>query len=176
MQQRKPDKSRFACLTALALPICLVSPPDLTAQVYRCEGRNGVVYSQMPCAQDAEVIVIEDVPMNSSQGSAPAGEGEGQDEPGAGAQRNDDDLGDFLTRLEAQRVAELDQFDWKIARMREQMSSPDYPNADQQSRQWMAAELKQLETERTAKLEEYAALEAEARRRAAQNASNQRQN
>jgi hypothetical protein len=140
------------------------------AQVYRCDGRDGPIFSQTPCAESAEAVSIDDSRMFSSPDSMQAAAANGAAH--AGEEGTAIDLDDFLERLEEQRSTELAQFDSQIAQIRERMSRPLYPYIGEDAQQRVENDLKRLEAGRAAKVEEYADLEAEARRRAAENEKN----
>lgn len=42
------------------LPLLIVSVSEVSAQIYKCESPNGIVFSDQPCSPKAEVVEVED--------------------------------------------------------------------------------------------------------------------
>lgn len=153
-----------------ALAVLLAVPQSLLAQVYRCETASGVIYSDMPCSESAEEIVVTgDVVDMKGVGSPTAEEPvEGAVTSDAGAQpagEGGQDLNSFLVMLRAQREEQIAQLDDQLNRLRARATGIDFIDMEPSEQDRINQEIAQLESDRASILAEYEALIAEAERR-----------
>ncbi len=143
----------------------LFSPLALQAQVYRCDGPDGPIYSQIPCEDNAEQVAILD--LQGVTGSD-VGDPEGRQEPEAIEETPTDRLNTFIATLEKQRRAHIDQINHNIETMNQQMASDDFTSTDNATKEEFRKSLLGMEMERDSIPEQYDALIDEAERRTAQ--------
>ncbi len=130
-------------------------PLSLQAQVYRCDGADGLVYSQMPCAENAERLAAYD-PVLDVEVEKPVGAVEKQ--PSA--------MENFVITLNNQRRQQMLELDGNITRLQEQIAADGEQAPDESERAAMESELSTLKSERESISDQYASLISEAERRA----------
>lgn len=147
--------------------LCAVSV-NLSAQVYRCESASGVTYSDMPCGEGSEAIVV--------QGDVVDMKGVGSDEGvardiGAAAQEQDPAMGgaktldEFLLMLRQQREEQLSIIDRQLAQLRAQSSSIDFQEMTGDEQDEITRQIASLEANRASIVSGYESLIEEAERR-----------
>jgi len=136
---------------------------SLQAQVYRCDGPSGPVYSQMPCAADAEHLVDYDP---HEEAVADAGPENGQEIAGEPAQKPPTAMENFVATLYKQRQQQIGDMDKKIDRLQNQLNNQGEGELDDGTRASITAELSTLKSERDSVSEQYVALISEAESRA----------
>ena len=141
----------------------LVFPLSLSAQVYRCDGPGGPIYSQLPCAQDAELVIIHD-PVMQKQLKNAADDGQViHQEP---VKSRADSMESFVKTLHKQRQQQLAEIDASISRLKDQLEAPDEQEQPSEPvRKHINAEVDSLQSTRLAINTQYDSLIAEAERR-----------
>ena len=142
--------------------LLLFFPLALQAQVYHCDGPNGPIYSQIPCEEDAEQVLILDSQREADDGDV------GDAEAKAVEETPTDRLNTFIASLEKQREAHIDQINHNIETMNQQMASDDFASTDNATKEEFRKSLLGMEMERDSILEQYDALIIEAEKRTAQ--------
>ena len=151
----------MARITTLIL--ILIFPLLLQAQVYRCESPNGLVYSQIPCDEDAErltrydpVAKADDNPDSNTESEADSVVEEKKLSP----------METFVTTLHNQRQQQVGEIDGNIALLKKQLDATGELAIEESNRKFLESDLEKLETERTSIVEQYARLISEAESRA----------
>lgn len=150
------------CICAMAASL-LVAFPALNAQVYRCEGPNGPVYSDMPCSDSAEEIAVE--------GMEPKAEAEAEAEavPEASAAAEVPDqrqsYRNFLGVLNSQKLFKIGEVDRELTRLKETRESAGFEDLSMADQQRVMDQIADLELERETIENEYDGLIAEMERR-----------
>lgn len=138
-------------------------PLTLQAQVYRCDTPEGTIYSQMPCADNAERLIEYD-PQVSVESDAPAStDGSEADEP---EDRQPTGMEAFIFTLERQREEQFSTIDANIRSLQQQLDETGDGKPDEEARVVLETNLADLRTERSAINDQYAALISEASNRA----------
>jgi hypothetical protein len=151
-------------------PLFFFLPLVLQAQVYRCDGPDGAIYSQIPCEENAEEVTIEDTRMLTEGGDS----SDTLPEAGRDAAAEDLDsapvnlMDSFVTTLVSQRESQIGEIDRKIAEERVFISSDEFNEADEETRSNAIGRLAKMQSERQSILEQYESLIQEAERRAAE--------
>ncbi len=143
------------------------------AQVYRCEGPDGPWYSQLPCDEAAEPLVLEDRLMFSASpqvGSVRADGSAATDAAAAPAAETAkspaENMQAFVERLQLQRAQQLDQLDQDIIDLEAELNATENASSDDPELLARAAELKSLYASRNSISEQYESMILEAQRRA----------
>jgi len=139
-------------------------PLSLQAQVYRCDGPAGPVYAQIPCAENAEVVVIYDPAAKSADASEPDSK---QDEVIEPVVEPPTPMENVVATLHKQRQQQLAEIDENIAQLKESLKALGEQALEEPDRQAAAVKLAALEADRDSIDEQYASLIGEAERRAA---------
>jgi hypothetical protein len=143
-------------------------PLSLQAQVYHCDGPGAPVYSQIPCAENAEIVTIYDPAAQSVNASEP-------DSNQAGSEQDDEieavveppsPMENFVATLNSQRQQQLAEIDENIARLKKSLKSEGELALDEMDRQSAVDQLAALESDRSSIDEQYASLISEAEQRA----------
>jgi hypothetical protein len=136
----------------------------LHAQVYRCDGPGGPVYSQMPCSEDAERLPdfepVEDPGAQSGEDKGPEDGVEAEPEPPSAMEN-------FVATLHKQREQQIGELDHRIVRLENQLNREGDDALREDARNSVGAELLALKSERKSVADQYATLIAEAQSRAA---------
>lgn len=150
----------------------LAASSCLEAQVYRCEGDSGVVYSDMPCSETAQEIVLDvvqpatdtDQPQFrvATAGAEAAPQAE-QAEPGI--DQGEQNISQFLKMLHDQRRQQMGEIDQSIDSLQAQTEGDAFKQLDPERQAEIISELDRLVSSRESILEEYAALIQEAQSR-----------
>jgi len=149
------------------LVLLLLLPVTLQAQIYRCASEGATYYSQIPCANDAQEVVIDDHPMFSE--SAPDSKAKPEEQPAAErrARSQADSMKEFIATLRRQRAEQLQQLDSDIAKLEAKLSAGGDPAADPAQQMASSQQLKNLLSSRSSIVEQYDSMLAEAERRVA---------
>lgn len=140
-------------------------PLALQAQVYRCESGDGPVYSQLPCAENAEVVEIEDYTTSPGEEAVPAvATGVSADRF---AQSRANSMEHFLTTLLNQREVQLGEIDEVITGLREFIASAEYAEAAEEIQAEADGRLNVMESKRQSIVDQYESLIREVEQRAA---------
>lgn len=158
-------------LIFLVATVLAISMPG-TAQVYRCESSGSVAYSDLPCGDSAQEVVL-DVPEpatgrehSQAQFRAAAAARARPDEKKAPViSEGERNISQFLNMLHDQRRRQIEEIDQTIASLRVQAESEEFGRYDEARQAKMLVELDRLESSRASILEEYSALIQEAQSR-----------
>ena len=138
-------------------------PLSLQAQVYHCDGPGGPVYSQIPCAENAEVVVIYDPAAKSADASEPDSNQDEEIEP---VVEPPTPMENFVATLHSQHQQQLAEIDKNIAGLKKSLKGEGDQALDEADRQAAIAKVAALESDRISVDEQYASLIGEAERRA----------
>jgi len=141
----------FGLLASLAM----VSTTLGDSTVYRCGPEGSQKYSQIPCSDDAEPMVIKEQHLLGDAGLLPADRG--SDNASAGAANNAEA---FIEQLEKQRREQLAEIDGTIASLKG-------PDANPAESEQIAASLAVLQATRNSIVSEYDAMILAAQQRIA---------
>lgn len=116
----------FCLAFSLVFGLTAQQPAAADATVYRCGPPGSQWYSQIPCAEDSEAVVIKDQHLLDDSGNAPAAA-----KPTDANETGEDSAPDttsnaeaFITQLEKQRSEQLAVIDRDIARLQNQDTEP----------------------------------------------------
>ena len=139
-------------------------PLSLQAQVYRCDGPNGLVYSQIPCDENAEIVVIYDpVSKAEDDDSEP---GSGQEEAEEIVEKPPTPMENFIATLHSQRQQQIGEIDANIADLKDLLDAEGEEALEEADRKAAASQLAALQSDRNSIAEQYASLISEAEQRA----------
>jgi hypothetical protein len=163
-------------LAILALTFSLVwvlsapGPAAADATVYRCGPPGSQWYSQIPCNEDSEAIVIKDQHKLGDSGNSPA-TSETQDSANEHAADSAADSANnaeaFITRLEKQRSEQLAEIDRNIASLQNQATEPAEGEETTATKEENTALLTSLQNTRESIVAEYDAMILAAQQRIA---------
>ena len=136
---------------------------SVQAQVYHCDGPGGPVYSQIPCAENAEVVVIYDPAAKSADASEPDSNQDEEIEP---VVEPPTPMENFVATLHNQHQQQLAEIDESIAGLKKSLKTEGEQALEDPDRQAAAIRLAALEADRVSIDEQYASLISEAERRA----------
>ena len=147
--------------------LLLTLPCALQAQIFRCEMKGDTYYSQIPCDDSSEAVVIEDQLMFSehSDGVVPLPEA-----PVAAAEpvrTEADNLLEFVATLRKQRSGQLEQLDKDIGQLDAQLKAFGDSPEDTAQREALSERLTDLQNSRDTIAEQYDSMIVEAERRVA---------
>ncbi len=145
------------------LILFIILPLSLQAQVYRCDGPDGPVYAQIPCAENAEVVPIYDPAAKSADASEPDSNQDEEIEPVVEPRTP---MENFVATLHSQRLQQLADIDENIAGLKKSLKAEGEQALDEADRQAAIAKVAALESDRISIDEQYASLIGEAERRA----------
>ena len=146
---------KIVAITAIA------SVPVLQAQVYKCDGPDGTVFSDMPCGDSAEEIAVEGMETETAEAEAETAEAATPVPDTKQSYQN------FLGVLNSQKQFKIGEVDRQLAELRESAGGvgfADMPMADQQR---ISDQIADLEMERETIIAEYDGLIEEMERRIA---------
>lgn len=147
--------------------LALMLPGLVQAQIFRCETKGESYFSQIPCADNSEAVVIEDRLMFSDgapETTAAAKEPEVQPEPVKSQAEN---MQDFVSTLYRQRTEQLQGIDKDIGVLADQLDSIGDDPSDSEQREALNQQLASLRESRSSIVEQYQSMIAEAERRVA---------
>jgi len=142
--------------------VLFFSPLTLEAQVYRCNTSEGTIYSQMPCAENAERLPEFDPAVDAASESPSEKSGVVSDPPKA---KQPTAMENFIATLEKQREQQTGTIDANIRTLQQQLDATGENAPDQPTRAMLERELAALTSERTSISDQYAALIREASNR-----------
>lgn len=154
------------CLFALTVQISLAAE----STIYRCGPANSQWYSQIPCEEDSEQVVVEDHPMfNDSAAATPTPDAD-QQETAVANQASDaaSKAQAFINQLEKQRSEQLAEIDREIKDLQPgEADQNDQGNeqGDAASADMLATSLASLQSTRQSIVSEYDAMISAARKR-----------
>ena len=143
--------------------VLFFSPLTLEAQVYRCDTPEGTIYSQMPCAENAERLPEYDPVVEPEPGPGPDTTGIADSEP---AVQPPTAMENFISTLENQRDQQFSTIDANMRTLQEQLDATGENAPDERTREMLERELATLASERVSVKEQYASLISEAANRA----------
>ena len=137
----------------------LFLPLTLSAQVYRCDGPGGPVYSQIPCGENAEKVEIHDPMLRNKEEDIPRIDQPSEEEPVA---EPPSAMEGFIATLQRQQREQLAEIDQNIVRLKRQLNAKGDEAPDEPARNHIVSELSSLESARISVANQYDALIAEA--------------
>ena len=153
--------------------VCALSvsgPAGADATVYRCGPPGSQRYSQIPCAEDSEAVVIKDQHKLGDSGDVPEAAGIPESANDTDAESAADAANNaeaFITQLEKQRNEQLAEIDRNIARLKNPASDPDEGAETTATGEEIAALLASLQNTRDSIVSEYDAMIRAAQQRIA---------
>jgi hypothetical protein len=147
-----------------------VSPASADATVYRCGPEGSQRYSQIPCSEDSEQVVIRDQHKLIEPAGSPAesgGEGTSQ-QPNAQAVEEASPASNaeaFIQQLEKQRSEQLAEIDRDIAKLQSGSSNADGDEVSEAEAEEASELLAGLQNTRESIVAEYDAMILAARQR-----------
>jgi len=170
-----PGANLMKCFASLLLPLRLVPgvllpsvlifwPFTAIADIYRCESKGDTYFSQIPCNDSAEEVVIEDRHMFSSM-TVPA-----EAVPAAGqaqVRSSADNLKEFVETLHRQRNQEMAAVDRDITTIKAQLAASEGRPADDPERLALSEKLASLNSSRVSIADQYDSMITEAESRVA---------
>lgn len=144
-------------LIIMSATILLAATPVLHAQVYRCDGPGGTIFSDMPCGDSAKEIVVEGMepePAEVANETAPPAEPDQKQ-----------NYRDFLGVLNSQKTTRVGEVDTQLSSLRATANGPGFESMDEADRLALTSEIATLESERESIVAEYDGLIAEMERR-----------
>jgi hypothetical protein len=151
-----------------AAAILFVASREVSAQVYRCEGDSGVIYSDLPCGETAEEIQLEGIAPLSQDVVQDAGEsvtGASSVPVPVAEDGGQEDLNKFLEMLQGQREYQIGELDRHLETLRAQTETKEFFQQDPASQQDIRNQIAALETNKASIQKEYEALIEEAQSR-----------
>jgi len=149
------------------LLLLIMLPGLVQAQIFRCESKGETYFSQIPCADDSEAVVVDDRLM-FSDGAPPAKPAESEAEaPPAPVKTQAENMQEFVLPLQRQRTEQLQQIDQDISALQAQLDALDKDKPDNPERQRLAQQLTEMQTARGSIVEQYQTMILEAERRVA---------
>jgi len=143
--------------------VALLTSIAAEAQVYRCETAEGTIYSQMPCAENAERLPQYD-PVDDDGGEPATGTEDGEEsEP---ADNTPSALQNFISTLERQRNDEIGSIDANMKTLRDRLDATGDGAPDERTREMLETELASLASQRDSIANQYTSLIREATNRA----------
>lgn len=152
------------CLPSVLIPgVLLLSPFTVNAEIYRCESKGDTYFSQIPCNDSAEEVVIEDRHMFSNM-TVPA---EAPVAAQAQVRSSADNLKEFVETLHRQRNEEMAAVDRDISVVEAKLSASEGRPADDPERQALNEQLTALNSSRVSISDQYDSMITEAESRVA---------
>ena len=139
-------------------------PLSLQAQVYRCDGPNGPVYSQIPCDENAEIVVIYDPVSKAEDDDSETGSG--QEEAEEIVEKPPTPMENFIATLHSQRQQQIGEIDANMAHLNGLLNAEGELTLEEEDRKAVESQLAALQSERNSIVEQYASLISEAEQRA----------
>lgn len=150
-------------LRLMILFVLFFSSLTLEAQVYRCDTPEGTIYSQMPCAENAERLPEFDPVVEAETAPEPEMSGPADNAPAA---KQPSAMENFISTLEKQRDQQFGTIDANMQTLQQQLDATGENAPDERTREMLERELATLATERVSIREQYASLISEAADRA----------
>ncbi len=137
----------------------LFLPLTLSAQVYRCDGPGGLVYSQIPCGVNAEQLVIHDPMLRTDEEDTTSIDQRSEEEPVA---EPPSAMEGFIATLHRQQREQIAEIDDNVARLKKLLYAEGDEAPDQSGRNHIVSELSSLKSARESVSRQYDSLIAEA--------------
>lgn len=145
--------------------VLLLLPFTVNAEIYRCESKGDSYFSQIPCNDNAEEVVIEDRHMFSDS-TLPAGAVPEAGQPGRARVRTTaDNLREFVETLHRQRSEQMATVDRDISAVEAQLAAAEGLPADDPKRMALDEKLAALNSSRVSIADQYESMITEAERR-----------
>jgi len=140
--------------------------PGLTqAQIFRCQEKGETWFSQIPCTDGSEAVVVEDQPLFSEAINESVLQPRTPLETGNPARTQAENLQEFVSTLHRQRIEQLQQIDEEISALAARLDDTGDAPEDGEQRKLLAAQLAEMQTSRSSIEEQYDSLITEAERR-----------
>lgn len=153
------------CLFALTVPTSLAAE----SAIYRCGPAGSQWYSQIPCEEDSEQLVVEDHPMfNDSVAVTPHTDTDADQQEAAAANSESNAASKaqaFITQLEKQRGEQLAEIDRQIEALQSEETSQGEQDDGTASADLGGSVLTSLQSTRQSIVSEYDAMIDAARQR-----------
>jgi len=153
-------------IVGLVLPL-LLAPCTASAEIYRCESKGETYFSQIPCNDEAQAVVIEDRQMFSTPAAIdtlpPSAREAAQ--PSVPARTPADNLKEFVETLNRQRNDEIAKVDSDISGVRKQLAEAEGRPADDPEQIALDEQLSELQASRESISRQYDSMIMEAERR-----------
>jgi hypothetical protein len=137
----------------------LFLPLTLSAQVYRCDGPGGLVYSQIPCGENAEQLEIHDPMLRNDEEDTTSIDQRSEEEPVA---EPPSAMEGFIATLHRQQREQLAEIDDNVTRLKKLLYAEGDEAPDQSVRNHIVSELLSLKSARESVSRQYDSLIAEA--------------
>ena len=138
-------------------------PLAAEAQVYRCDTAEGTIYSQMPCAENAERLPQYDPVVETEQAAATKSTDDSAAPP---AVKPPSAMENFISTLEKQRDQQISAIDTNMQALKDQLNATGEDAPDERTREMLELELAKLSSDRVSIDDQYASLISEAANRA----------
>jgi hypothetical protein len=144
--------------------LLILIPMSVQAQVYRCDGPDGLVYSQVPCDENAEIVVIYD-PVSKAEDDDSEPDS-GQEDAEEITEKSPSPMENFIATLHSQRQQQIGEIDANIADLKRRLNAEGEQALEEADRKAAASQLAALQSDRNSIVEQYASLISEAEQRA----------
>lgn len=165
---KKTLKNASGLLPVVAL--CMSQAPLMAAgpEIYRCGPAGSQRFSQIPCEENSEKVIVEDQFMFSETAASDA-HPTGFAEPGEDAAGQQADAASkaqaFITQLEKQRNEQLAEIDQSIEELQSRSENPEDTEGQSGDGQAAAISIANLQNTRQSIMSEYEAMIVAARQR-----------
>ena len=143
----------------------LLLPSALQAQIYRCAAKGDTYFSQIPCADNSETVVIEDRMMFSAPAEGAVAPSEELVTSAEAARTPADNMQEFISTLRKQRTEQLEKLDLDIGKLEAQLNAIGDTPSDTAQREAIGEQMTGLQVSRSSIVKEYESMIVEAERR-----------
>jgi len=147
--------------------LLVVLPGVAQAQIFRCEAEGESYFSQIPCAENSQAVVIEDRLMFSEASPAAEKQNEEPEPPVERVKTQAENMQDFVSTLYRQRTEQLQEIDKNIADLESQLNKLGDVPPDDPQRQGLTSQLIENKSSRESIVDQYQSMISEAERRVA---------
>lgn len=137
----------------------LFLPLTVSAQVYRCDGPGGLVYSQIPCGENAEQLELHDPMLRTDEEDITNIDQRSEEEP---VVEPPNAMEGFIATLHRQQREQLAEIDENAARLKKLLHAEGDEVPDESVRNHIISELAALKSTRESVSRQYDSLIAEA--------------
>jgi len=145
--------------------LVMMLPGLVQAQVFRCESRGETYFSQIPCADDSEAVLIEDRMMFSEAAPQTKPAEKEPEAPVAPVKTQAQNMQEFVLTLQRQRTEQLQQIDRDIGALESKLNALGDDKENSPERQRLAQQLTEMQSARGSIVEQYQTMILEAERR-----------
>lgn len=137
----------------------LFLPLTVSAQVYRCDGPGGPVYSQIPCGENAEQLEIHDPMLRTGEADIASIDQRSEEDP---VVEPPSAMEGFIATLHRQQREQLAEIDENATRLKKLLYAEGDEAPDESVRNYIVSELASLKSARESVSKQYDSLIAEA--------------